>query len=111
MDAAALARCGSVATSWLGAGSRWLIMACVEGVTLSDLVRDKAAVVQSTSGGATVPQAERLWVFPFAIDPEAHWQVSHAGWLTAGLLAIVVIAAALTDAPWWHVRRNFPQQR
>ena len=52
------------------------------------------------------PVAERLWVFPFAIDPETHWQVSHAGWITAGAIALVVLAAALADAPWWHLRRS-----
>jgi hypothetical protein len=74
--------------------------------------RFATAVLPVTMVTAMVgPVAERLWVFPFAIDPETHWQVSHAGWTTAGVLALVVLAAALTDAPWWHLRRKSAQLR
>jgi len=68
--------------------------------------RFATAVIPVTMVVAMVgPVAERLWVFPFEIDPEAHWQVSHAGWLAAGLIALVVLAAALADAPWWRGRQ------
>lgn len=47
---------------------------------------------------ATVP------VFPYGTSTATEWTASTAGWIALGGLALVVLAAALSDAPWWPVR-------
>ncbi|MEU8234411.1 hypothetical protein AB0C12_32895 [Actinoplanes sp. NPDC048967] len=62
-----------------------------------------AAAVPATAAWALVrPFDARLPVFPYGTSSAAAWTASTAGWVTLGVLAVAVLAAALTDAPWWR---------
>lgn len=50
--------------------------------------------------GATVP------AFPYGTNSASEWAASTVGWVALGTVALVVLAAALTDAPWWPVSRG-----
>lgn len=59
------------------------------------------AVVPLTSAWALVrPLETRLPVFPYGTSSAGHWAASTAGWVILGTLALIVLAAALSDAPW-----------
>jgi hypothetical protein len=63
------------------------------------------AVVPLTSAWALVrPLEATLPVFPYGTSSPSDWTSSTMGWTVLGTLALVVLAAALTDAPWWGVR-------
>ena len=63
------------------------------------------AVVPVTSAWALVrPWEERLPVFPYGTSSAGEWATSTTAWVILGALALVVLAAALSDAPWWWVR-------
>jgi len=62
-------------------------------------------VVPLTSTWALVrPLDATLPVFPYGTSSAEEWTVSTVGWVVLGILALVVLAAALSDAPWWLVR-------
>lgn len=63
------------------------------------------AVVPVTSAWALLrPLRSLLPVFPYGTSSAGDWAASTVGWVVVGSLALVVLAAALTDAPWWSVR-------
>ena len=51
------------------------------------------------------PLGDHLAVFPYGTTSSHGWHLSTIGWATAGVLAGLLLIAALTDAPWWHLRR------
>lgn len=62
------------------------------------------AVVPLTSAWALVrPLENRLPVFPYGTSSAGDWGTSTVGWVSAGTVALVVLAAALGGAPWWSV--------
>ena len=64
-----------------------------------------ATVVPVTSAWALVrPFDASVPVFPYGTSSAGDWSASTAGWAILGTLALVVLAAALSDAPWWSVR-------
>jgi hypothetical protein len=70
------------------------------------------AVVPLTSAWALVrPLETRLPVFPYGSSSASDWTTSTVGWLTLGTLALIVLAAALSDPPWWSVRVLRPRSR
>lgn len=70
------------------------------------------AVVPLTSAWALVrPLETRLPVFPYGISSAGDWATSTMGWVILGTLALAVLAAALSDAPWWSVRVSQPESR
>jgi hypothetical protein len=63
------------------------------------------AVVPLTSAWALVrPFDATLPAFPYGNSSAGDWAVSTLGWVILGTLALVALAAALSDAPWWSVR-------
>jgi hypothetical protein len=63
------------------------------------------AVIPLTSAWALVrPLETRLPVFPYGDSSAGDWAASTLGWAILGALALVVLAAALSEAPWWSVR-------
>jgi hypothetical protein len=63
------------------------------------------AVIPLTSAWALVrPLETRLPVFPYGSSSASDWTTSTVGWLTLGTLALIVLVAALSDAPWWRSR-------
>ncbi|WP_375432642.1 hypothetical protein [uncultured Friedmanniella sp.] len=63
------------------------------------------AVVPLTTAWALVrPWETRLPVFPYGTSSAGDWSTSTVGWVVLGGLALVALAAALSDAPWWSVR-------
>ncbi len=67
------------------------------------------AVVPLTSAWALVrPLESRLPVFPYGTSSAGDWATSTVGWVILGSLALVFLAAALSDAPWWSVRFPTP---
>jgi hypothetical protein len=62
-------------------------------------------MVPLTSAWALVrPLDGALPVFPYGSDSAGDWAASTAGWATLGTVALGLLVAALTDAPWWSVR-------
>lgn len=51
------------------------------------------------------PFEEVLAVFPYGTSSTRDWQLSVAGWATMGVAALLVLGAALAEAPWWRSRR------
>ena len=49
------------------------------------------------------PLGDHLTVFPYGTTSSHGWHMSTVGWATAGVLAGLLLIAALTDAPWWHL--------
>jgi hypothetical protein len=63
-----------------------------------------AVIVPVTTVWALVrPLGDHLTVFPYGTTPTHGWHMSTLGWATAGVLAGLLLIAALTDAPWWHL--------
>lgn len=74
------------------------------------------AVVPLTAAWALVrPFEATLPVFPYGTNSAADWAGSMVGWGVLGTLALIVLAAALSDAPWWSMgltrRGAIPAQR
>lgn len=62
-------------------------------------------VVPLTSAWALVRPFETTFpAFPYGSNSAGDWAASTAGWVALGSVALVVLMAALTDAPWWSVR-------
>lgn len=73
------------------------------GVPMPGLVL-ATVVVPLTSAWALVrPLESRLPVFPYGTSSADVWATSTVGWVILGILALVVVAAALTDVPWWSL--------
>ncbi|GAA0905531.1 hypothetical protein [Virgisporangium aurantiacum] len=51
------------------------------------------------------PLGDHLAVFPYGATSSHGWHISTVGWAAAGVLAALLLIAALTDAPWWHLHR------
>lgn len=68
-------------------------------------------VVPLTSAWALLrPFGATLPVFPYGTNSAGDWAASTVGWVLLGTLALVVLAAALCDAPWRSVRgRQLPR--
>jgi hypothetical protein len=63
------------------------------------------AAVPLTSAWALVrPFDSTLPVFPYGTSSAGDWAASTLGWVLLGTLALGVLAAALSDAPWWSAR-------
>jgi hypothetical protein len=68
-----------------------------------------AVIVPVTTVWALVrPLGDHLAVFPYGTTSSHSWHMSTVGWATAGVLAGLLLIAALTDAPWWHLHRVPP---
>ncbi len=64
------------------------------------------AVVPLTSAWALVrPFDSTVPVFPYGTSSAGDWAISTAAWLVLGTVSLVALAAALSDAPWWSLRR------
>ena len=64
-----------------------------------------STVVPATAAWALVrPLQASLPVFPYGSDSAETWAASTVGWLVLGCLALLVLAAALCDSPWWSAR-------
>ncbi|GAA1505773.1 hypothetical protein [Nocardioides humi] len=49
----------------------------------------------------------RVPVFPHSpSDAFGDWDLSHAGWQAAGLVAVVLLVLSLAEARWWMIRRT-----
>ena len=51
------------------------------------------------------PVSGRILLFPYVAAPAEDWSRSEIGWTVVGGLAVVLLLAALADAPWWRTRR------
>lgn len=51
-----------------------------------------------------------LPVFPYGTTSAGDWAASTTGWLVLGAVALVVLAAALSDARWWSVPLRGPKR-
>jgi hypothetical protein len=61
------------------------------------------AVVPAVTGWALVrPFDEHLAVFPYVTTSAQGWQLSVVGWTALGVVAGLLLIAALTEAPWWR---------
>jgi hypothetical protein len=68
-------------------------------------LRLATAVVPLTSAWALVrPFETTVAVFPYGDSSAGDWAASTLGWGLVGAVALVVLAAALAEAPWWTVR-------
>jgi hypothetical protein len=64
-----------------------------------------ATVVPVTSAWALVrPFSSAVPVFPYGTSSASDWAASTLGWIILAALALVALAAALLEAPWWPVR-------
>lgn len=62
-------------------------------------------VVPLTTAWALVrPFESRLNVFPYGTSSADSWATSTSGWIALGTTAVVLLAAALCDAPWRRTR-------
>lgn len=52
------------------------------------------------------PLQQHVAVFPYGTTSPLGWSLSAAGWTLVGVGAALVLAAALGEAPWWHLRRG-----
>lgn len=67
------------------------------------------ALVPLTSAWALVrPFEATLPVFPYGDSSAGEWASSTVGWVVLGAVTLAVLAAALTDAPWWSLRVRRP---
>jgi hypothetical protein len=74
------------------------------GEPMPGLVLATVVVPLTTAWALVRPLGTRLPVFPYGTSSASDWATSRAGWVVLGTLALVVLAAALFDAPWWSVR-------
>ena len=75
------------------------------GVAAPGLLFAAVTVPVATVWALVRPLDDHLTVFPFGTTSTHGWHMSTIGWATAGGLANLVLIAALTDAPWWHLHR------
>ncbi len=88
----------------LAAGSAYATWRRAWGEPMPGL-RLAVAVVPVTSAWALVrPFEATVPVFPYGTSSANDWAASTAGWLALGVLAIVLLMAALLSGPWWSVQ-------
>lgn len=82
-----------------------------EGEPVPGLLFATAVVPSVTAWALVRPFDEHLAVFPFVTTSAHGWQMSVVGWTGVGLLAGLLLVAALTDVPWWAARARAGTRR
>jgi hypothetical protein len=78
----------------------------VQGEAEPGLLFATVVVPAVTAWALVRPFDKHLAVFPYGTTSVRGWQLSTIGWAALGTLAVLLLIAALTDAPWWHFRRR-----
>lgn len=89
----------------MAVGLAWAAWRRARGAAMPGARFATAAVPLAMVTAMVPPVSTHLWLFPFAVDADRHWEVSQGGWLGAAAIAVLVLAAALADAPWWRIHR------
>ena len=86
----------------IAAGAAFACWRRAQGEPVPGLLFATAVVPAVTAFALVRPFDAHLPVFPYATTSAQGWQVSVVGWTGLGLLAGLVLIAALTEAPWWR---------
>lgn len=86
------------------AGAAWATWRRAVGVASPGMPLAIVVVPLLTGWALTRPFDEQLPVFPYAPEGSGNWSASLVGWACLGVAAIVLLLAALADAPWWPRR-------
>jgi hypothetical protein len=90
----------------LVAGAAWATWRRAVGAASPGMSLAISVVPLLTAWALVRPFGEHLPVFPYS--PEGDWGASLAGWAVLCVAAVVLLLAALADAPWWTVRSADP---
>jgi hypothetical protein len=93
------------------------VVAVTAGAAVACWRRARGAATPGTLFATTVVPATTAWalvrpfdqyvaVFPYGDTSTTGWHASTIGWAATGILAGLLLVAALAEAPWWHLRRG-----
>jgi len=89
----------------IAAGLAYACWRRAHGAAMPGLLFATAVVPGVTAWALARLFDDQLAVFPYGTTSAHGWQLSTVGWLVLGVLAVLMIVAALAEVPWWGLRR------
>ena len=86
------------------AGTAWATWRRAVGVASPGMPLAISVVPLLTGWALTRPFDEQLPVFPYAPEGSGDWGASLVGWACLSMASVILLLAALADAPWWTLR-------
>jgi len=90
----------------MAAGAAFACWGRAHGEAVPGLLFATVVVPAVTVWSLVRPFDEHLVVFPYGTTSAHGWHQSTVGWTATGTLAVLLLVAALSDAPWWRLRRS-----